>query len=155
MTIFLTALHVVVCLLLILIVLLQRGKGADMGAAFGGSSQTVFGSGGAIGFLGKMTTVIAVLFMVTSLALAYVSSHKEVKTIMDDVQSAPSLPASPTGGATPVPAEGVEGEVSSETDFEIDVKPVIPEGEAPAPAETAAESPGNEVPAGETKETTE
>ncbi len=151
MAIFLTALHVVVCLLLILIVLLQRGKGADMGAAFGGSSQTVFGSGGAIGFLGKMTTVIAVLFMVTSLALAYVSSHREVKTIMDDVPAA-QTPALPTGGATPAP---VEGEVSNETDFEIDVKPVTPEANAPAPAEPTAETQSHDVPAGETKDITE
>lgn len=64
------------CILLILIVLLQTGKGSDMGAAFGGSSQTVFGSSGPATFLGKMTSVIATVFMVTSLWLAYFAVHK-------------------------------------------------------------------------------
>jgi len=62
-------LHVVVCIFLISIVLLQRGKGADIGAAFGGSSQTLFGSRGAATFLNKLTTASAVIFMLTSLAL--------------------------------------------------------------------------------------
>ena len=68
-TIFLLILHVLVCIFLICIVLLQSGKGAEMGAAFGGSSQTLFGSRGAATFLNKLTTVAAVLFMVTSLLL--------------------------------------------------------------------------------------
>ncbi len=66
-----TIIHVVVCLALIMIVLLQTGKGASMGAAFGGSSQTVFGSGGAATFLTKLTTIAAAVFMVTSLLLAF------------------------------------------------------------------------------------
>ena len=72
----LVILHVVASLVLILIVLLQAGKGADMGAAFGGSSQTVFGSSGASTFLGKMTAGIAILFMITSLLLTYTASHR-------------------------------------------------------------------------------
>lgn len=68
-TTFLLILHVLVCIFLICIVLLQSGKGAEMGAAFGGSSQTLFGSRGAATFLNKLTTVAAVLFMVTSLLL--------------------------------------------------------------------------------------
>jgi preprotein translocase subunit SecG len=75
-------LHVLACIGLIMIVLLQRGKGADLGAAFGGSSQTVFGSQGAGGFLTKMTTVVAVLFMFTSLGLAYLSSNRIQATVM-------------------------------------------------------------------------
>jgi preprotein translocase subunit SecG len=75
MIIFLTVIHLVVCLFLIAVVLLQSGKGAEMGAAFGGSSQTLFGSRGAASFLGKMTTVAAVVFMVTSLTLAVVTSR--------------------------------------------------------------------------------
>jgi len=74
MTIFLTVIHIVVCLFLIAVVLLQSGKGAEMGAAFGGSSQTLFGSRGAASFLGKMTTVAAIVFMLTSLTLAVVTS---------------------------------------------------------------------------------
>jgi preprotein translocase subunit SecG len=75
-------LHIVACLVLILIVLLQAGKGADMGAAFGGSSQTVFGSSGAGTFLGKMTAGVAILFMLTSLALTYTASHRS-SSLMD------------------------------------------------------------------------
>jgi len=66
-------LHIIICIALILVVLLQAGKGANMGAVFGGSSQTIFGSSGPGTFLGKMTTAIAVIFMLTSLGLSYLS----------------------------------------------------------------------------------
>jgi preprotein translocase subunit SecG len=75
MTVLLTIIHIIVCLFLIAVVLLQSGKGAEMGAAFGGSSQTLFGSRGAASFLSKMTTVAAVVFMVTSLTLAVIASR--------------------------------------------------------------------------------
>ena len=75
--------HVLVCIALILIVLLQAGKGAEMGAAFGGASQTVFGSVGAMGFLTKLTTIAAVIFMLTSLLLAF-SSSRQATSIMKD-----------------------------------------------------------------------
>ncbi len=89
MTTFLIIMHVIVCIAIIMIVLLQTGKGADMGAAFGGgSSQTLFGSTGGSTFLGKMTTVVAVIFMLTSLGLAYLSGHSMKKSIMTD-QKAP------------------------------------------------------------------
>ncbi len=67
--------HLIVCLFLIFIVLIQSGKGAEMGAAFGGSSQTLFGGRGAATFLNKMTTVVAVVFMLTSMMLAVVSTR--------------------------------------------------------------------------------
>jgi preprotein translocase subunit SecG len=77
MSVLLIFIHVIVCVALIMIVLLQTGKGADMGAAFGGgSSQSLFGSTGASTFLSKATTVAAVVFMITSLALAYMSSNR-------------------------------------------------------------------------------
>ncbi len=72
----LTIIHVVACFIMILVVLLQAGKGANMGAAFGGSSQTVFGSSGAGTFLGKMTATVAIIFMLTSLVLTYNVSRK-------------------------------------------------------------------------------
>lgn len=68
--------HVFVAVALILIVLLQAGKGAALGAAFGGASQTVFGPRGAGSFLGKLTTAAAGIFMVTSLTLAVFSSER-------------------------------------------------------------------------------
>jgi preprotein translocase subunit SecG len=73
-TILLTVIHIFVCLFLIAVVLLQSSKGAEIGAAFGGSSQTLFGSRGAATFLSKMTTIAAVVFMVTSLTLAVIST---------------------------------------------------------------------------------
>ena len=112
MQIFVTALHVIVCIILILVILLQAGKGANMGAAFGGSSQTVFGSSGPASFLGKMTTVVAILFMLTSLTLSYSALHKG-KSVMGgaskaDVEqkAAPEQPAAPSPtGATGQPAQ--------------------------------------------------
>ena len=69
---------------MILVVLLQAGKGAGMGSAFGGgSSQTVFGSGGPATFLGKATTAVAVIFMLTSLSLSYFSAHKPPSSLID------------------------------------------------------------------------
>jgi preprotein translocase subunit SecG len=95
MSIFIILIHVIVCLALIMIVLLQTGKGADMGAAFGGgASQTLFGSTGASTFLSKATTVVAVIFMCTCFVLAYLSSHKSAPSIMNDVK-APVEQASP------------------------------------------------------------
>ena len=83
MSVLLIVLHVIVCIALIMIVLLQTGKGGDMGAAFGGgSSQSLFGSTGASTFLSKATTVAAIVFMITSLALAYTSSNRTGKSIM-------------------------------------------------------------------------
>src|SRR5215475_13515284 len=73
-----TILHVFVCIFLILVVLLQAGKGGGMGLAFGSSgAQTVFGGSGAGNFLTKLTAGTAVIFMITSLTLAYFASAKE------------------------------------------------------------------------------
>jgi preprotein translocase subunit SecG len=79
---FLTALHIVVCVFLILVVLLQAGKGGGMGIAFGGAgSQTVFGSSGAGNFLTRLTSITAALFMITSLGLAHYSSQQDSKRL--------------------------------------------------------------------------
>jgi preprotein translocase subunit SecG len=86
--------HILVCVALILIVLLQAGKGAEMGAAFGGASQTIFGSAGAMGFLSKLTTVAAIVFMITSLLLTFASA-KRASTVMQE-RSAPTSPAAPS-----------------------------------------------------------
>lgn len=87
MQIFIVIIHILVCILLVLIVLLQRGKGASMGAAFGGSSQTIFGSSGPGTFLGKITTLVALVFMMTSLYLAYFSASKG-RSVMDSAPTA-------------------------------------------------------------------
>lgn len=85
------AVHVMVAFALILIVLLQSGKGASMGAAFGGSSQTVFGSRGPAGFMSKLTTAVAVIFMLTSLTLSMLSAEDRQVTILDDVAPPPTV----------------------------------------------------------------
>ncbi|RKX62115.1 MAG: preprotein translocase subunit SecG [Thermodesulfobacteriota bacterium] len=77
---FITILHVIICLALIFIILLQKGRGAEMGAAFGGASQTLFGPGGSLSLLNKITTVLAILFFLTSISLTYMVSHKKVET---------------------------------------------------------------------------
>lgn len=77
--------HVIVCLFLIGIVLLQHGKGADIGATFGGSSQSLFGTEGPIPLLNKVTTFSAVVFMVTSVALAYLASQNGSGSVMSEL----------------------------------------------------------------------
>ena len=85
--------HIAVCMGLILIVLLQKGKGAGMGAAFGGSSQTVFGSSGAGSFLTKVTTIAAIVFMLTSLGLSFYFGKGKPTSVMEGV-SPTEVPAS-------------------------------------------------------------
>ena len=110
MRIFLITLHVIVSAILVSMVLLQKGKGADIGAAFGGASQTVFGPRGAQSFLAKLTTGAAVLFMITSLGLALTTSKKS--SVMEGIkqeqtQPAPVVPLAPPAQApaqAPAPA---------------------------------------------------
>ena len=116
MIIAITILHVIVSIGLILVVLLQTGKGAEVGAVFGGSSATIFGSSGAGNFLTRLTTGMAIVFMLTSLTLGYFAGKKPSSTIFDrqapvEVPRAPSQPgqqsgaplsnAQPTGPTTP------------------------------------------------------
>ncbi|MBN2061422.1 MAG: preprotein translocase subunit SecG [Deltaproteobacteria bacterium] len=98
--------HVIVCLALIMIVLLQQGKGAGMGAAFGGSSQAVFGSTGAAPFLTKVTAAAAIVFMLTCLSLAYMFGKGTTSSIMEGT----SQPQAPITQQIPAPAEGQGGE---------------------------------------------
>ncbi len=114
--------HTIVALTLIAVVLLQVGKGGSIGAAFGGggSSQTLFGSRGPATFLSRLTTAAAAVFMITSLALAYLSSSaRQSSSITDQVpaieQQAPASEAtqgesdtSPAPDAEPAPSQ--EGE---------------------------------------------
>lgn len=102
----LTALHIIVCLFLIIVVLLQSGKAADLAGAFGGmGSQTAFGPRGAATVLSKATTIAAILFMVTSLGLGVVSTRGSAgngpsileKAAPRQQQTVPSAPAQPQG----------------------------------------------------------
>ena len=98
MKLILILIHVAVCVALILIVLLQRGKGASMGAAFGGSSQTVFGSAGATSFLHKVTAAAAIIFMLTSLGLALLFGKGMRSSIMKGVSETKAPAAQQTQG---------------------------------------------------------
>jgi preprotein translocase subunit SecG len=105
------AIHVLACLFLIVVVLLQTGKGADMGAVFGGGSQTLFGSSGAGNFLTKLTTATAIAFMLTSLFLTYGQSRSNASNLLRRLPAA-AVPAAPVpaapeaaGDATPPPAQ--------------------------------------------------
>jgi preprotein translocase subunit SecG len=89
-------LHIIVCVILVLVVLLQSGKGADLAGAFGGgATQTAFGSRGPASFLSKMTTVAAIIFMFTCIGLSMFSNKKtEAKSVMEGTkQQQPAKPA--------------------------------------------------------------
>lgn len=99
--------HVLTALALVGLVLLQHGKGADVGAAFGsGASGSVFGSAGSANFLSRTTAILAVIFFVTSLGLTYFSSQKtDSKGVMTQPAQEKSLPAQIPSGAPAAPAK--------------------------------------------------
>lgn len=105
---FAVIIHVIVCFLMIGAILLQAGKGAEIGAAFGGSSQTVFGSRGPGTFLSKVTVAAAIIFMLTSLSLAVLSKERTFSSTVIDLNKK-SAPAAPAADAkpqdAPAPAE--------------------------------------------------
>jgi preprotein translocase subunit SecG len=101
------AVHIIVCITMVIVVLLQQGKGADVGAVFGGSSSTVFGASGAGNFLTKVTWACAVLFFSTSIFLAYASTKRVTGSIFEGgptlpSQTAPSRKTAPSSGVHPV-----------------------------------------------------
>jgi preprotein translocase subunit SecG len=106
MVIALTILHVLMCFAIIAIVLLQSGKGADIGSAFGGAgSQAVFGSMGTPTLLGKITTVVAIVFTLTSFTLAMLSGERASSVVREPTTAAPTAPApAPTAPAPTAPA---------------------------------------------------
>jgi preprotein translocase subunit SecG len=100
-----TAVHVLVCIILILVVLLQSGKGADLAGAFGGgATQTAFGSRGPASFLSKLTTIAAVVFMVTSLSLALIGNKRQERSIMDTTRGTAPVSAPKAPAMQPLPA---------------------------------------------------
>ncbi|MCS6927469.1 MAG: preprotein translocase subunit SecG [Candidatus Binatia bacterium] len=96
--------HIFSCFFLIAVVLLQQGKGSDVGAVFGGSSQTIFGSSGAGNLLTKLTTGTAIVFMLTSLLLTYGTARETTKSVFDDAPLTPSTSAAPQGTPTTQPS---------------------------------------------------
>jgi len=133
--ILLTALQVFSSLAIIGLVLLQRGKGADAGAGFGsGASGTVFGARGATTALSRATAVFAAIFMINSLALAYLgtaASKETPKTILEE--AAESGKAAPGAGTAPPPATAPAAQPAAQP------APAVPPAAAPAPSSTPAQ----------------
>lgn len=148
MTLFITVLHVLVCIFLIVVVLLQRGKGAEVGAMFGGGgSGTMFGARGAGNLLTRLTTISATVFMLTSLYLAYLGREASSSDLFDEPIPAESgfeeampetSPFESVGEAAPS-AGGFE-EVTPETAPD-------PGGSEPAGAAVDAPAAGDPAPA--------
>jgi preprotein translocase subunit SecG len=142
--------HILSCFFLIVVVLLQTGKGADMGAVFGGGSQTLFGSGGAGNFLTRLTTATAIVFMLTSLILTYgqtPSSRSRLLQRLPPPSSEPAVPEAPP----PPGAPGADANAPAEPPLAA-----APEtGGQPEPATPpAAQTPpaGGEAPAAKTEQ---
>ena len=106
---FIIVAHVLIALAIIGLVLLQHGKGADMGSGFGGgASGSLFGATGSANFLSRATAVLATVFFLTSLGLAYMATNRpkvDTGTVMDAVKTAPAKPAAeaPKPAAPEVP----------------------------------------------------
>ena len=123
MTILVTLIHVIACLFLIIVVLLQSGKAADLAGAFGGmGSQTAFGPRGSATLLSKATTAAAGVFMVTSLTLAIMATNGAKAAGSGSVLQREKAPAAKTAPATPKPAQPA-----------IPAAPPAPVQTAPAP----------------------
>ena len=130
MAILLTLVHYIVCIFLIIVVLLQSGKAADLAGAFGGmGSQTVFAPRGSATVLSKATTIAAILFMFTSLSLSIIATHgtKGGPSILDKAKAAPTQKGgTPQPGSTvpititPVGPGGAKGEPQTQQ------APVVP-----------------------------
>ena len=123
--------HVLSCLFLIVVVLLQTGKGADMGAVFGGGSQTLFGSSGAGNFLTHLTTATAIIFMLTSLILTYGQTPGSSSRLLERLPP----PAAQVPAPAEVPAPAAEGGTPAPTPPAGNAAPA--EGNAPAAGGTA------------------
>jgi len=139
-----TFVHVIVCLILIVVVLLQSGKGADLAGAFGGASQTAFGPRGAATWASRATTISAILFMVTSISLAILQSrHAGVSgtgsSVMDKVKDEPNTDKN---AAPPVPTP-----VDQAPDNSKGTAPATPSKSAPAQTAPAKTSPPAAAPA--------
>jgi preprotein translocase subunit SecG len=146
----LPAIHVAACLFLIVVVLLQTGKGADMGAVLGGGSQTLFGASGAGNLLTKLTTGMAITFMTTSLLIAIGQRQTPSSTLLDRLPETEA--AEPAPLPTPAPAEpaaqapaaapAAEGQAAADAaPATPPAAPAAPEAAPAAPSAPAAQAP--------------
>ncbi len=105
-----TIIHIIVCVLIIVTILMQSGKGAGLGSSLGGAgSQALFGSSGPTSLFTKVTAVCVAIFMVTSLYISYMSSHKDSTSIMDSVPLVTEVPAAASETKPAEPKIGDDG----------------------------------------------
>jgi preprotein translocase subunit SecG len=134
-------LHVIVCAILVLVVLLQSGRGADLAGAFGGgATQTAFGSRGPASFLSKMTTIAAVVFMITCLALALISTKRESKSILEGKTQQTAQPAKKETNAAPIAVPSKE-QIRREQEAVEAAKAKQQPAPVPAPAQGTQNAP--------------
>ena len=115
---FIKVIHIVVCIFLIVLVLLQPGKGGGLGSVFGGgSSDSVFGSSGAAPFLTKLTRLLALIFVITSLSLGYFSVRSIKSTVISDTPAVEQNVSSPEESGTETSANPVENDSPSNQDL--------------------------------------
>jgi preprotein translocase subunit SecG len=118
-----TFVHILVCFFLVIIVLLQHGKGANVGATFGGAGNTVFGTEGPVPMLNKVTTGVAILFMITSITLAYHSTNKRTGSVMEggappiETTIPAEIPMDTGPIKVPTPSEEIGGEEQAPAEF--------------------------------------
>ena len=141
MFVFITIVHIIVCVVLIMVVLLQTGKGAEMGAAFGGATQTVFGSSGPAGFLSKLTTAVAIIFMITTLTLCYLIGRLPVPTIMEKKVEQQAEGAAPTAPEqAPAPMQQAAEQAAP---VQQEAQPAVPATESGSAAAPESQLPQN------------
>ncbi len=137
------ALHVIVCVILVLVVLLQSGRGADLAGAFGGgATQTAFGSRGPASFLSRMTTAAAVVFMITSIALSLITFKKETtRSILETTKQQATQPVKKAPAGAPVTAPTQEQIMKEQEKAEAAAQKQKQTAPAPAPANPPASNP--------------
>jgi preprotein translocase subunit SecG len=145
-----TAVHVFAALILMISVLLQTGKGSGLGAAFGGTSSSVFGARGPAGLIAKVTAVAAVIFMTTSFTLAMAARGGSGSSLLDEVgdSTAPASSSSPVAGSEP--AASAQAAAPDAAATAEGASGVAPDAAAPAegaPTAAAADAPEAEAPA--------
>ncbi len=139
------AIHVIVCLFLILVVLLQQGKGADLSVFGGGSTQTAFGARGAATVLHKLTVICFVVFIVTTMSIAIMKAGPGGASLMGDVVEEQSEEATSPPDAEDL-AEEAEAAAEGEVPTETAVPAEAPQSPMPAPADPAPDGSGDSTP---------
>jgi preprotein translocase subunit SecG len=127
-------LHVITCIFLILVVLLQQGKGADLSVFGGGSTQAAFGARGAATLLHKLTVAFFVLFMITTISIGVLQRGRSASSVMQGVSTPKEEPSAPAPAAPPVPQPPAAQSSAPTTGTEAPAPAAAPADQAPPPA---------------------